>query len=99
MSELSPDTRAIITALRETKGDVDRKMDEVINEVKELRRGFPDGDPDAHRRYHETVIEWRETRNEMVKAALTHAAKVGFLAALGWIGYAIWVVIKMEFQR
>lgn len=99
MSELSPDTRAIIAALRETKGDVDRKMDEVINEVKELRRGFPDGDPDAHRRYHETVIEWRETRNLMVKAALTHAAKVGGVAGAGWVLYALWAALKMEITR
>lgn len=99
MTELSPDTRAIIAALRETKGDVDRKMDEMINEVKELRRGFPDGDPDAHRRYHETVIEWRETRNLMVKAALMHAAKVGGVAGAGWVLYALWTALKMEITQ
>ena len=99
MPELSPDTRAIIAALRETKGEVDRKMDEVITEMKELRRGFPDGDPDAHRRYHESVIEWRETRNMLVKAALTHAAKVGGVAGAGWVLYALWMALKMEITR
>lgn len=99
MPELSPDTRAILAALRETKGEVDQKMNEVIAEMKELRRGFPDGDPDAHRRYHESVIEWRETRNMMVKAALMHAAKVGGVAGTGWVLYALWTALKMEITR
>lgn len=99
MPDLSPDTKAIIAAVRETKGDVDRKMNEVIDEVKELRRGFPDGDPDSHRRYHESIIEWRETRNRMVKEALLHAAKVGGLAGACWVLYALWVALKMELMR
>lgn len=99
MPDLSPDTKAIIAAVRETKGDVDRKMNEVIDEVKELRRGFPDGDPESHRRYHESIIEWRETRNRMVKEALLHAAKVGGLAGACWVLYALWVALKMELMR
>jgi len=99
MPELSPDTRAIISALRETKGDVERKLDELISEIDELRRGFPDGDPDSHRRYHESLIEWRETRNEMVKAALMHAAKVGGFTGAAWVLYALWIAFKMEITR
>lgn len=99
MPDLSPDTRAIITALRETKNDVDRKMDEVIREVSELRGGFPDGDPDSHRRYHESIIEWRETRNRLVREALIHAAKVGGFAGAGWVLYALWIAFKMEVTR
>lgn len=99
MPDLSPDTRAIIEALRQTKGEVEQKMDEVIREVNELRDGFPNGDPDSHRRYHESVIEWRETRNQMIKAALMHAAKVGGFAGAGWVLYALWITFKMEITR
>lgn len=106
MPELSHDTRAIITALRETKGEVDDKLavvldtqKQLLNDVRELRDGFPGGDPHAHRRYHESIIEWRETRNQMVKAALTHAAKVGGVAGAGWVLYALWTALKMEITR
>lgn len=69
------------------------------DDLASISKGFPDGDPDSHRRYHESIIAWRELRNELVRGALTNASKVGFLAALAWIGYAVWVVIKMEFTK
>lgn len=72
-----------------------RMQDELVG----ISKGFPDSDPDSHRRYHESIIAWRELRNDLVRGALTNASKVGFLAALGWVGYAIWVVIKMEFTK
>lgn len=71
----------------------------ILDDTASLRAGFPNGDPDSHRRYHESVIEWRELRNKMVRDALTNAAKVGFLAGAGWFLYALWIVIKMEFQK
>ena len=106
MPELSPDTRAIINAMSETKGDMDSKLAEVIDtqrqllhDVRELRDGFPDGDAAAHRRYHESLIEWRETRNKLVREALTTAVKAGGLAGIGWVGYALWIAFKMEITR
>lgn len=65
----------------------------------EILGAFPAGDTDGHRRYHETVIEWRELRNKIVRECLINAAKAGFLAAIGWLLYAIWVAIKMELAR
>lgn len=99
MPDLSPDARAIIDALRTTKSEVDGKLTQLLTEVADLRSGFPDGDPDSHRRYHESIIAWRELRNELVRGALTNASKVGFLAGLGWVCYAVWLVIKMEFTK
>lgn len=63
---------------------------------KEMLTAFPAGDTDGHRRYHESVIEWRELRNRVVRECLVHAAKAGFLAGFAWLLYAIWVSIKME---
>lgn len=103
---LSPDTQAIIRALRETKGDVERQIAVLITEqrklqadVAALREGFPDGDPDSHRRYHESIIEWRELRNRMVREALIKAAQAGAVGALGWIAYAVWTAFKMEIMK
>lgn len=65
----------------------------------DLAGAFPNGDASAHRRYHESAIEWRELRNRMVLEALTQAAKAGGVAGIGWIVYALWVSFKMEIQK
>lgn len=100
---LSADTRAILAALRERDDQSRRQIDSIIeaqrklqNDVTSISRGFPDGDPESHRRYHESVIEWRELRNNLVREALSNAAKVGFFAGAAWVIYAIWVAFKME---
>ena len=68
-------------------------------DINSILRGFPDEDPESHRRYHETIIAWRELRNQLVKEALINAGKVGFLASIGWILYAVWLVFKMELSK
>lgn len=103
---LSPDTQIIIDAVRESKEDTHKQISAMRDaqrslkeEVQSLAKGFPDSDPESHRRYHESVIEWRELRNRMVKDALIHASKLGFFAGLAWVAYAIWVTIKMEVTK
>lgn len=103
---LSADTRAILAALRERDDQTRKQIDSIIEAQRKLQddvnlisRGFPDGDPDSHRRYHESVIEWRELRNKMVRDALTHAAKVGGIAGACWVAYALWTAFKMEITR
>lgn len=83
-----------------------RRLDALAQEQRQMKveiagitRGFPDGDPDSHRRYHESVIEWRELRNKMVREALMNAAKVGGVMGLGWVAYAVWVAMKMEIMK
>lgn len=103
---LSADTRAILAALRDqddkSKQQINTIMDaqrKLQQDVTSISRGFPDGDPDSHRRYHESVIEWRELRNKMVRDALVHAAKVGGIGAACWVAYAVWTAFKMEVMR
>ncbi|WP_103035771.1 hypothetical protein [Castellaniella caeni] len=96
---LSDDAIAIIQAVRETTSDLEAKLAGMQARQEQLFAGFPDGDPDSHRRYHESVIEWRELRNQMVKSALMQAAKVGGLGAIGWIAYALWTALKMEITK
>lgn len=67
--------------------------------VTRIMAGFPGGDPESHCRYHDSIIEWRELRNRMVRDALSQASKAGALAAIGWIAYAIWVAFKMELHK
>jgi len=64
-----------------------------------LLGGFPADDVDGHRRYHESVIEWRELRNKMVREALLKVAQAGTLAAFGWLALAIWQSFKVTVTK
>ena len=64
--------------------------------VERVLSGFPAADVEGHRRYHESVIEWRELRNKMVREAMIKASQAGTLAALGWLGLAIWRALKIS---
>ena len=81
--------RAMLTQISEQIADNTRKTEQVL-------KAFPGGDCDGHRRYHESVIEWQELRNKMVREALIKAAQASGLAALGWIGFAIWQAFKLS---
>ncbi|MER1940657.1 hypothetical protein ABS755_08105 [Castellaniella sp. FW104-16D08] len=96
---LSDDAVAIIQAVRETTADLEAKLAGMQARQEQLFAGFPDGDPESHRRYHESIIEWRELRNQMVRASLIQAAKVGGIGAFGWVAYALWQAFKMEITK
>ena len=95
----SPDTQVILDAIKADKEEIEKRLDHLTSEVKALRYGFPEGDPASHRRYHESVIQWQETRNRLVRGALEQAAKVGFLGAIGWVFYALFIAAMMEFMK
>lgn len=64
-----------------------------------LLSGFPAEDVDGHRRYHESVIEWRELRNKLVREALIKIAGAGALGAAGWLALTIWKSFVITVQR
>jgi hypothetical protein len=96
----------VLTEMR----DAQRQMIVVVEGVKtrdtedraaidKLLTGFPGGDFDGHRRYHEAVIEWRELRNRLVREALIKVAQGSSLAAFGWIALAIWQSFKLTVKQ
>ncbi len=88
--------KATVDAVRESNAGLEQRLAVMQSKQEEILRGFPDSDPDSHRRYHESVMEWRELRNKMVREALIQAAKVGGVGAIGWLAYALWISLKME---
>jgi hypothetical protein len=67
--------------------------------ITRLLSGFPADDVEGHRRYHESVIEWRELRNKLVREALTKMVGAGALAAIGWLGLAFWQAFKVTVTK
>lgn len=96
---LSDDAIAIIAAVRESTAELERKIVAMQARQDQIIKGFPGSDLEGHRRYHESIIEWRELRNRIVREALIKAAQAGAVGALGWIAYAVWTALKMEITK
>jgi hypothetical protein len=74
---------------------------EVLIEMRDSQRlsGFPGDDIDGHRRYHESVIEWRELRNKMVREGLIKVAQAGMLAGTGILVGVLWKALKISITQ
>lgn len=87
---VSHDTKAILAALREMRADERRETDarfeamqkEMLAISAAVKTGFPGGDYDGHRRYHELVIEREEQRREFWRGLAMHVAKTSTWAML-----------------
>lgn len=86
------ENRALLETIREEVANCNRKMDDVL-------KAFPAGDTDGHRRYHESVIEWRDLRNKMVREAFVNMAKVGALAGAGILIGVCWKALKISITQ
>lgn len=79
--------------------DMRDQQKRTAEEMAKFNRAFPGGDAEAHRRYHESVVEWRELRNKLVRAALERVVSAGALAGTCWVAYAIWQAFYMELKK
>ena len=76
-----------------------RELADNTAETKKLAAAFPAGDLDGHRRYHESVIEWREQRNKIVREGLAKIVHMGFIGGTGWLLYVIWQAVKVTVKQ
>ncbi|MFY3148525.1 hypothetical protein ACOTF6_09615 [Achromobacter xylosoxidans] len=87
---ISQDTRAILAALhemqaaasRDTNARFEAMQKEMLAISAAVKTGFPGGDFDGHRRYHELVIEREEQRREFWRGLALHVAKTSTWAML-----------------
>lgn len=100
----------IVSALAALKDDLDQrhrenvtsqavtdaKVTEAIRRIDDLHRGFPDGDPDAHCRYHEILIKKAEARADFYMELRAELAKKGMWALIVLLGLALWQYIKSK---
>lgn len=83
--------RDLIDTQKETREEI-RNLRSCMMDV--INRAFPGGDYESHGRYHEAQMEWLRARTELVRGCIREAAKVGGLAGMAWIIYALWKAIK-----
>ena len=66
---------------------------------KQVMGAFPAEDIEGHRRYHESLIEWRELRNKAIKECLVNLAKVGTVVGSGWVLITLFTAFKFELKK
>lgn len=106
---MGDDTQAILSAIEAWRQDENRdhdlkhmenqrRMDEFARELlavsSAVKTGFPDGDFDGHRRYHELVIAREEQRSQIRREVITHLLKTSTWVALG--GLAIMLLRQLK---
>lgn len=72
-----PDHADIIRAVQQSEAHMAVKLAEIKHELDDIKEGFPGGDPDSHRRYHESLIEWRETRTKFMRDTTAQIVRAG----------------------
>jgi hypothetical protein len=96
---MTPDPLAMLTEIRDQLAATRIELAANTRKTDQLLQAFPAGDTDGHRRYHESVIEWRELRNKLVREALIKVAQAGSVAAFGWVALAIWQSFKLTVKQ
>lgn len=74
----------------------EKKIVEAIRGIDELRKAFPDGDADGHRRYHESIIRKNEAREKFYDDLRAELAKKGLWALIAMVGVALWAFVKSK---
>lgn len=67
---------------------------QLVAKVDKLATGFPGGDTEGHRRYHEAVIERIEQRNKLTREVLARLATAGALGGTGWLLLFLWQTFR-----
>lgn len=102
--------RAVVDALDQLRDEIGQRHVEnssslevlekdlkvVIERVDDLARGFPDSDPDGHRRAHEALIRKAEARAKFYEDLRGELAKKGLWALLVLLGIALWQYVKVR---
>lgn len=78
----------------------DRKLSEIVSELKEaINKGFPHGDPDAHRRVHEGYIKTAEERSKLWAGVKEKSVSGIVWFALIALGTAVWEWFRREVHK
>lgn len=74
----------------ERRADLLQMFERLEQKVDAFIAGFPDGDPDGHRRYHEAMIERAKAGTEFRRKLLFELTKWGLLGFTGWLCLSLW---------
>lgn len=73
---------------------LEKDLKVVIERVDDLAKGFPGGDWEGHRLYHEAVIKKMEARTALYQELRLQLVTKGLWALLALMGVALWQYVK-----
>lgn len=77
-------------AVRDTANELRAHADGETARIAAIAAGFPDGDPDGHRRYHEAEIKRIEARAEFWSKLRLSVTQWGLVGFIGWVLVSLW---------
>lgn len=75
---------------------IEKDIKVLTDRVDDLAKGFPGGDWEGHRMYHEAVIKKMEARTELYNELRAELAKKGLWALIVLAGTALWFFVKSK---
>lgn len=81
---------SLTEVVRDTAAELRAHAEGETARIAAIAAGFPDGDPDGHRQYHEAEIKRIERRADFWAKLRLELAKYGLVGFLGWAIYALW---------
>lgn len=78
---------------------IEKDIKMLTERVDDLAKGFPNGDPDGHRLYHEATIKKIEARARFYEDLRAELAKKGIWSLIILIGAALWFYLKAKLSE
>lgn len=99
LAQFLADMRDAQREMQESQRVMQETQRDIVIRLDMIARGFPAGDYEGHRRYHQAVIERIELKNKLVRSALEKVVQAGSVAAFGWLAVAMWQYFKLNVQQ
>tara|TARA_R110001599_G_scaffold171353_1_gene362446 strand:+ start:463002 stop:463334 length:333 start_codon:yes stop_codon:yes gene_type:complete len=97
---------ALMDAIRNLQGSFDHRHEEntstlsaLEKKVDRVLKGFPDGDPDGHRRFHEAMIRKAEAKEKFWNDMRGKLVERGIWAVIGLVLIALGIAAKDWLRR
>ena len=78
---------------------LEKDLKVVIERVDDLAKGFPKGDWEGHRQYHESIIRKMEARTRLYEELRAELARKGLWALIVAIGTACWYFVRTQLMH
>jgi hypothetical protein len=88
MTVLASSVKSLETAFKAQSAGLLVEREKIIGDL--LKKSFPDGDPEGHRRYHEASIKKAEMQAKMWADIQVSTAKWGIIGVLAWGAIHLW---------
>jgi len=89
----------VMMAIHDRQVEQAGKIENIEKIVVALARGFPDNDIEGHRRYHESLINWHNLRNQVLRTALEKVVQAGVFAGFVFFGKLLWDWFMLEVKK